>query len=161
MLTVKRLKECLHYDPKIGVWTRLRSKRSDRVGKRAGGICDGYLWIKIDGQGYMAHRLAFLYMTGAWPIDEADHRNLSRIDCRWSNLRSATRRQNQGNVRVRSDNRVGLKGVTFLKRQNSFQSRIVLANGRREFIGSFDSAKAASRAYQKRMREVFGEFGRA
>jgi hypothetical protein len=88
-----------------------------------------------------------------------DHRNLDRLDCRWKNLRPATRRTNQGNVYVRADNVTGIKGVTQF--QDHFQSRIVRADGRREFIGSFKTADAAGRAYKARVRAVFGEYGRA
>jgi len=161
MLTQAKLKTLLHYNPQTGVWTRLRcSARSDLVGKPAGGICgDGYFYIRVDGGRYKAHRLAFLYMTGEWPAGEVDHRNLSRIDCKWKNLRPATRRMNMANTCVRSDNVAGIKGVTAFK--GRFQARIVLADGTREFIGSFENADSAGHAYQARAREVFGEYGRA
>ena len=161
MLTLKRLRELLHYNPKTGVWIRLRSRgRNDLVGKQAGTVGgDGYRWIRVDGGRYKAHRLAFLYMLGAWPDDEVDHRNLDRLDCRWRNLREATRRTNQANVSVRIDNVAGIKGVTKFRRH--YQARIKLANGSREFIGSFKTANAAGRAYKTRAREVFGEYGRA
>jgi hypothetical protein len=160
MLTQARLKELLHYDPTTGIWTRVRcNERRDLVGKQAGSIDgSGYLHIRVDGARYKAHRLAFLYMTGAWPANEVDHRNMSRTDCKWSNLRPATRRLNQANVRVRSDNVTGIKGVTRFK--GRYQARINLANGSREFIGSFKSADDAGRAYQARARAVFGEYGR-
>src|ERR1700730_16891152 len=47
-----------------------------RVGGTAGGSRpDGYLRIGIGYQRYLAHRLAWLYMTGAWPKKAIDHIN--------------------------------------------------------------------------------------
>jgi hypothetical protein len=160
MLTAKKLREAMHYDPATGVWTRIASKgRSDLVGTVCGSVDGGgYVHIRIDGQRLKSHRLAFLYMTGRFPKREVDHIDLDRTNNRWANLRVATRRQNQGNVRVRSDNVSRVKGVT--KFRGRYQARIVLADGKREFIGSFVSATDAGRAYAEKARAVFCEYGR-
>jgi len=102
ILTAERLREVLHYDPETGAWTWLVAPRKGRsyVGQRAGALKDdGYRIIGIDGVRYRSNRLAWLYMTGAWPEADVDHRDrASRGDDRWTNLRAATRSQNQGNA---------------------------------------------------------------
>ena len=162
MLTQARLKEVLHYNPVTGVWTRKSSRsRKDLVNKSAGSLSGcGYLYIRVDDTRHSAHRLAFLYMTGKWPPKNVDHKNLSRDDCKWKNLRPATKRQNQGNVGVRSDNVAGLKGVTYLKQCGMFQARITHKGGRREHLGLFKSGTAAHRVYARKAKELFGSFAR-
>ena len=70
LVTAKRLKELLHYDPETGLFTRLITTSSRaRAGMVAGSLHgEGYLSIRIDGRLYLVHRLAVFYMTGRWPI---------------------------------------------------------------------------------------------
>ena len=92
-LTAARLRKMLHYDPETGVFTRLWTGNVT-------GCPDakGYLRIAADGRSYRAHRLAVLYMTGAWPSEQIDHINQVRTDNRWSNLRPATNGENGANT---------------------------------------------------------------
>lgn len=162
MLTRERLRELLHYDPDTGAWTRIKSEgRPDLVGTQCTSIDGGgYIHIRVDGNRYKAARLAFLYMTGAWPTHEVDHCDLDKTNNRWDNLRHATRRENQGNVKVRDDNVAQYKGVTFLRRANRWQARIRI-DGQRIFLGEFDSAAAAHAAYVTAAKKHFGAFMRA
>lgn len=75
-LTQSRLKELLHYDPETGVFTR----RTTRGGCASGTIAGtphvaGYRSLYVDRAHYLAHRLSFLYMTGAFPKGDVDHIN--------------------------------------------------------------------------------------
>jgi hypothetical protein len=54
--------------------------------------------IRLEGIGYLAHRLAWVYMTGEQP-DVIDHINRERDDNRFSNLRNGTFKDNSTNVR--------------------------------------------------------------
>src|SRR5579863_2482235 len=100
MLTQERLKELLHYDPDTGLFTRLVTVAAfgAQKGKIAGNVDKkfGYCLIRIDGRGYLAHRLAFLYMTDSIP-EEVDHRDLNRSNNKWINLRAARHVDNMRN----------------------------------------------------------------
>lgn len=98
MITAIELRERLQYDPNTGRWVWLRTPRTGFVGKPAGSLdAKGYWCIKIDGQSYKASRLAYLYMTGEWPEDEMDHIDRKPWNDCWSNLRPATRTENNLN----------------------------------------------------------------
>jgi hypothetical protein len=98
-LTLNRLKEVLHYDPASGDWKWLvRVAWRINAGGRAGTLNTlGYVAIKVDGTVYLAHRLAWFYMTGNWP-QEIDHIDRNKSNCRWANLRSVTHAENMQNV---------------------------------------------------------------
>lgn len=157
-LTQDFLKSVLTYDPATGdfQWVALRTKNATR----AGTLDRGYWRIRIRGRAYKAARLAWLYMTGEWPIDRfPDHRNLVRSDDRWANLRLATYGQNNANKGVPSNNSSGAKGVHWDHAKRRYRARLMV-NGRRKCIGSFHTLEAASSAYLAAVSEALGEYGR-
>jgi hypothetical protein len=161
-LTTERLREVLHYCPETGCWTWLVNRRAGaRIGNPAGNRQPaGYLKIKIDGRLYLAHRLAFLYVTGAWPPGQVDHRDLNKSNNRWSNLRKSTSSQNSANRKTRSDSLSGLKGVTWHTQNNKWWAKISI-DGKRKSLGQYDCPAAAHFAYLVAADKLFGEFARA
>lgn len=162
-LTAERLRQLLSYDPETGVF-KWRSRRS---GVRTAGMVagnwsssTGYCQIMIDKRNYTAHRLAWLYQTGAWPGCEIDHINTDCTDTRWVNLREATQTQNRGNTRVRSDNTSGFKGVSWYKRDRKWDARVKV-NGKQVYLGRFDDQHDAALVYAAAAYGAFGEFARA
>jgi len=117
----------------------------------------GYIVISIDGKGYRAHRLAFLYMTDHIPPDDVDHINGVKDDNRFNNLRSCSRRQNIQNKRVQSNSKSGVKGVYWCKSARKWVTQIK-NNGRIETAGSFDSIEEASIAIRAARERLHGEF---
>lgn len=112
MLTQSRLKELLHYCPDTGVFTRLTGNNRVKVGSIAGCLAGlGYSQIRIDRKKYYSHRLAFLYIEGAFPKNNTDHINGVKADNRWSNLRAVTQAENLRNQKKRNTNTSGIMGV--------------------------------------------------
>jgi len=95
MLTQKRLREVVHYDPKTGIFTRARGKRKGQFGGTAHDA-RGFLKMSIDNKRYLLHHLAWLWMTGALPQSNIEHINGDRRDNRWVNLREGARAQKVG-----------------------------------------------------------------
>lgn len=163
-LTAAALRALIHYEPATGVFTWLRRPERTKYDRawntRFAGHKTGthsgngaYLVIKIFDRLYYAHRLAFLYMTGRWPI-EADHRDGNGLNNAWANLREATRTQNQTNTRPRSTHG---KGVSCC--QGRYVAQITIARKTR-YLGSFGTAEEAHAAYVKAAHEAFGDFAR-
>ncbi|MDN8047581.1 HNH endonuclease [Burkholderia multivorans] len=160
-LTAERLRELLAYDPVTGKFTwRMRPSNRVHVGDEAGHVGgNGYVQIRVDGAMYQAHRLAWLYVTGRWPVRFLDHRDLDRSNNRFVNLREANDEQNAANSPRRRHGHVGLKGVGYHRSTGRYRARI--RRGNREYhLGLFDTPEAAHRAYQEASRRLHGEFGR-
>ena len=166
-LTVEFVRAILDYDPEIGIFRRRR--RADRAtrwntrwaGTIAGAFNNlGYRVIGIDGRTYLAHRLAWLIVTGKWPGAQIDHANLDPSDNRFSNLREATVSQNQYNQRMRADNTSGVKGASWRKSSGKLRGRIGL-NGKQLHLGYFDTIEEAEAAIALKRAELHGQFGRA
>src|SRR5262245_9443339 len=124
MLTAKRLREVLDYEPKTGKFRwKLRVSLCIRVGDEAG--CKSrYVMIRIDGVLYRENRLAFLYMTGEWQRDDIDHRNNDKTDNRWINLRDADKARNGWNRPATIQNKSGYKGVCWHKKAGKWAAQI-------------------------------------
>jgi hypothetical protein len=120
----------------------------------------GYWHVKINRRLYMAHRLAWLYVTGDWPLAHIDHINGDRSDNRFANLRIGTNAENVRNSKMRSNNKCGYKGVHYKKAIKKFVAQIS-ADGRVYHLGVFKTAAEAHAAYWKAAQERFGKFARA
>ena len=148
LLTAMRLRELLSYDPETGVFTRLvKAAQRVRVGDIAGHKAPtGYWVIKIDNVSYRAHRLAWFYMTEAWPAADIDHIDGNKANNRIANLRDVTRSVNVQNAkRARSSNKSGFLGVS--QHESGFQAAIRTENGKRHYLGTYQTPELAHAAY--------------
>lgn len=89
-----------------------------------------------------------------------DHESGDGLDNRRLNLRPASVIENGQNRRKQSSKSTSLfKGVSWDKCKHKWQVRIY-ANKRSSFIGLFDDEVEAAKAYDKKAKELFGEFAR-
>lgn len=129
-------------------------------GAQVGGlIASGYRLVTIYGSRFYAHRLAFLYMLGRWPIGEVDHINGAPDDNRWENLREATHQENGRNVKTAKNNTSGVKGVYWAKDKRKWTAQITISR-KTYHLGRFDTIEAAKACREAKTAEVFGEFAR-
>lgn len=115
---------------------------------------NGYRVIRIDDALYLAHRLAWFYVTGNWPANQIDHINGVRDDNRFSNLREATNLQNAHN-RKYNRNKSGFQGV---RKENSKWLAEIKINYKAVRLGLFNTPEEAHCAYliAKRQHHPFG-----
>lgn len=148
-MTQAELMELLHYCPKTGKFTWVKpnpSAKRIQAGDTAGrAIQNGYVQIGINGKYFLAHRLAYLYMTGDFPEKLVDHINGNTQDNSWQNLRLASASENSRNAKRSSRNTSGFTGVAWNNVAKKWVASIRLA-GKSTHLGCFDTAQAAAEA---------------
>lgn len=148
MITQEYLKKLLHYDENTGIFTWLVSKaKRIQVGSVAGYITPrGYIYINIDKKLYLAHRLAWLYIYGTWPINQIDHINGIKNDNRIENLRDVTVRKNSQNKKIHRNGK--LVGCYFNKNNKKWRAKIQIKN-KDYHLGLYNTEQEAHEAYLK------------
>ena len=135
------LKEYLIYDPDTGIFTWIKGSQKE---KQAGTLTDrGYRRIRFKRKCYLAHRLAFLYMTGKFPDDTVDHIDRNRDNNAWSNLRSISL----------ADNVLRRPGLGIRKGPKRWIAKIQIRN-ERIYLGTFDCPLIAGLAYLDAKQEA-------
>lgn len=154
--TQAQIKELLHYDPKTGIFRwRYSIARRVRPWDIAGTKTNlGYVRIKIGQEKYMAHRLAWVCVTGEQPVHEVDHIDGVGVNNAWENLREATTKQNKENLPLSKKNTSGFRGVSWSKKHKKWRA---VAGHNKKFIhiGFFDTAEEAGQAAAAKRAELF------
>jgi len=158
MLTAEEVRKLFDYSPDTG---ELRWKVSKPGRQRAGNIAGkqnirGYRDVGINNIRYRAHRVIWLYVTGAWPTGQIDHINGVRNDNRFANLRDVTHAQNQQNLRgPRRPSESGYLGVSWIKNDGIFCWQAVVSVNKRNFRSEpYLLPSEAYDAYLKMKREL-------
>jgi hypothetical protein len=157
-----RVRELFDYQPKTGklIWLVAHGRwKRIPAGTAAGTLTTAnHLVVRIDGDNYLCHRVIWLWVTGKWPANEIDHRDLNGSNNKWSNLRTATHAQNNQNKKVQKNSRTKFKGV---QKIISGRWRAYISIGRKfRHIGMFDTPQEARRAYLKAAKRLYGDFAR-
>ena len=103
-------------------------------------------------------------LAAAMPGDEVDHKDGNGLNNQRSNLRLCTRSQNVANCEARSNKRYSnYKGVSAA--WNKKKTKMYwIAQCRKDYklhhIGCFPTEEDAARAYNKKARELHGEFAK-
>ena len=149
-MTQKQLKSIVKYNRKTGLFTYVANVRHSKmkIGQVAGGRSSkGYIGIRIRGKNYLAHRLAFLYVTGKFPHKnmQVDHVNMIKTDNLWTNLRLVTPSLNCANRSFKRKSKEGYVGVR--AHYTSKFTAWATINNKPTYIGAYKTAKEAGMAY--------------
>lgn len=178
-LTAEFIRQILDYDPETGVLTwkpRVPDMFTDgghsaehtcslwnskHAGKKAGKKHkEGYIEIWVNRVPYKAHRLAWVWMTGEWPVEQVDHENLDRSHNKWTNLRDATHGENMRNVRTKEGSTSGHKNVTWSKSHRKWVVRVTFDGERNKVFEAADLELAALVASEV-IDKYHGKFARS
>lgn len=105
-------------------------------------------------QRYMQHvimELAGCELNGL----EVDHKDRDSLNNRLRNLRLATRKQNSYNQGIQKNNTTGFKGVSRFRDKYRASIR---SDGKYLYLGLFDIALKAAKAYNKAAKRLHGQF---
>lgn len=159
-ITQEYLSECLDYDQETGdlVWKirplshfhcvkNAENWNTEHALNIAGNVIKNvsnksYLTINISSAQFLAHRLIFVIMSGSWPKLEVDHIDGNGLNNAWSNLREASKTENNRNARLRSDNPSGRLGLIKPKNRKKWMASIGV-NGETIILGWYKSKQAA------------------
>jgi hypothetical protein len=165
-ISVDQLREILKYDPDTGKFTwreRLETFPSSpedirRFNTRNAGELvyeeahRGYGRMSLLGKRYKSHRVAWCMTHGAWPDDQIDHINGVRSDNRIENLRAVSQIENSRNMRRLSNNKSGVTGVNWDKKNWRWVATISVNNKSIHLCQTkdFATAVAARRAAEEK-----------
>ena len=116
---------------------------------------NGYVSYRKGNSRIMLHRL-----IAKTPEDFiTDHINGNKLDNLNANLRVVTNKQNVWNNGIRNDNTSGYRGVWYRKDRGRWQAEIK-ANGKKNSLGCYNTAKEAAEVYNEFAKKFFGEHAR-
>lgn len=148
-LTHDRLTEVLGFDSATGVfvWKVALSNRM-KVGSRAGvfHVASGGRYISVDGEKFMAHRLAFFYVNARWPNTDVRPVDGNYDNCAISNLQEVSRVALAHGRGKNKDNKSGYLGVSQGKR-GKWQASITWNYKCISLGANFETPEAASEVY--------------
>ena len=152
MLTFERASELLRYDEETGKIYWKVTRGGVEAGVEAGTLRregrNTYRQIRIDGQSYLAHRIAWLLFYEVRPVNGIDHHNGNGLDNRPANMREATASENAKNQRMRSVNTSGHVGVSWYTPSGKWRAYIRI-NGKKKHLGYFTDKDEATAVYRK------------
>lgn len=122
---------------------------------------NGYKVVSNNGKLSYVHHLVWLFHKGVPPkIDVSiDHKDGDTMNNNISNLREATQTQNNMNSRISSNNKSGIKGVSFHKARGKWVGEIRI-KGKRVFHRYFNNLIEADIVMKKKRDELHKEFSR-
>ena len=160
---MNELRNVFRYDQELGkfYWLITPNSRA-KAGDEAGYICstNGYHGLKYNGKDYLAHRVAWFFVSGTLPVEQIDHINGVRSDNRISNLRECTASQNQKNHCLHKNNTSGHSGVSWSEKRKKFLVAVCVA-GKRINIGRFADLSDAIAARKGAEKKFYGDFASA
>lgn len=141
------------YDAETGEFIAVRQRRVDspKVGQSIGTKFGNgkYLCVRIAGEHYALHTLAWLWMTGSFPQYEIDHCDGNGCNNAWVNLRDVPHSVNRQNSKKYASNKSGITGVRWDKWYGMWKAE-VRVRGKTYDLGHYASAENA-----KESRDAF------
>jgi len=151
----KELKQILRYEDGKFYWKIPGKGR--QMNKEAG--CIGIKFkrraITINHKKYLTYHLVWLYFNGYLP-KQIDHIDRDCTNNRIENLRESNQTENMCNRKKQTNNISGFTGVVMINPNKWIAS--ISHYGKRYHLGTFVTKEEAAHAYDKKAKELHGEF---
>lgn len=157
------------YDDRLKCWIGVANNTGNKflIDSEDYDVVSGYCWYETR-DGYMMTRLSrkkqiSLHRLIAIGVDNienenfVDHINRNRLDCRRSNLRLCTPKENAWNVGVHSNSMSGERGVRWHEKTAKWNAYITV-DGRFKSLGYYDDKESAVLARRNAETIYRGEF---
>lgn len=129
------------------------------IGKPAESIDSrGYYTVTFNGKRALAHRVIFFMFYGYTP-EFVDHIDGNKLNNKITNLREATREQNQQNTKLSKRNTSGEKGIVWRKDTQKWRVKIA-ANNEIYEGGSYKDKEEAIKVAKELRNILHGKFAR-
>lgn len=118
----------------------------------------GYRRVNVPTVGQaIEHRAIWAVVHGKCPDMHIDHIDGDKLNNRIENLRICTHNQNQHNQGIRSSNKSGYKGVSWMKSAKKWQAQIC-CNSKVTHLGLYTNKIEAAKAYDEAAKKLHGDF---
>ena len=125
----------MRYDKDTGdlIWIKSKNRRG---GLKVGSKSHGYLKTSIKRKHYLNHTLVYLYHHGYIPENDIDHIDRNPLNNKIENLREVSKTCNMRNSKLNKNNKSGVRGVNYAKKNKSWQVLITI-HGKTNYIGHY------------------------
>jgi hypothetical protein len=145
------------FEYRNGELFRKIARRGYAVGSKVGTKHHtGYIYVKLDGKIYSAHKLIFIMFNGYMP-KVVDHIDGNPLNNKIENLRAATQQQNCWNTVTRRTNTSGIKNVSWNKESKKWKVSMRI-NRKMKNIGFFHDLELAELVAIEARNKYHGEF---
>jgi len=135
-LLVKRYKLSPEYPTGLSVKYQFNNRCKPEQQAGSYNVKENRSFIQIEGKNYRCSRIVYYLATGIDPgMYEVDHIDQNGSNNSIQNLRLANRSQNAANMKLKSSNTTGFKGVSWQKSRGLFRCTITL-NGKSKQLGN-------------------------
>ena len=157
-LVAKRYELCPSFPTGLAIKCRFNSRC--KPGEQAGSynLSTKRSIVQINGKNYRCSRVVYYLATGIDPgAYEVDHIDQDSSNNSIANLRLANRSQNAANMKLRSNNNTGYKGVSWHKTRGLFRCTVTL-NGKAKHLGHHICPVRLAYVYNTFAEENYKEF---
>jgi hypothetical protein len=159
MITQNYLHELFDYKDGNLYW-KIKKSKNTKIGAIVCTQVQKRICVRIDGVRYFAHRIIFLMFNGYLP-NEIDHIDGNPLNNKIENLRECNSSQNKYNIKLRTDNKSGIKNVRWREDRKKWEVRLWV-DGKRKYFGQYfdkNVAKFVSDTMRYKYHKEFANHG--
>lgn len=157
MTLAERFNQAFEYRDGKLYWKINTNPSKKLIGKQAGCKSSGeYGVVNLDSKAYSIHKVIFCMHNGTMP-QVVDHINGIRDDHRIENLRAATHVTNNYNKVAQSNNKLGIKNVSWNNQNKKYWVQLV-QNRKKVFSEMYDDLELAELVAIMAREKYHGEF---